>query len=226
MLAARRQIETQATQILSLEAALLARPQLPPDAPESDKDKLLTEQAKTIRELEIVVKGYEENLGEPLRAVREDVEKEWGAKLEAEVKLREEKEVWADELVKQLDKERRVCPSSRSDGVMLIGIQMRMKLEDERQALAAFVKKFDSLGLGGPVFPVSSKLQPPLPTPGGAAALFAQRQKNRTSALQSDHSMPPVAESESPLRLGTEHTTPSLLEEEWDGGEADVVAFA
>ena len=35
-------------------------------------------------------------------------------------------------------------------------IQMRMKLEDERQALAAFVKKFDSLGLGGPVFPVSS----------------------------------------------------------------------
>ena len=81
MLAARRQIETQATQILSLEAALLARPQLPPDAPESDKDKLLTEQAKTIRELEIVVKGYEENLGEPLRAVREDVEKEWGTKL-------------------------------------------------------------------------------------------------------------------------------------------------
>ena len=121
MLAARRQIETQATQILSLEAALLARPQLPPDAPESDKDKLLTEQAKTIRELEIVVKGYEENLGDPLRAVREDVEKEWGAKLEAEVKLREEKEAWADELVKQLDKERRVCPSSRSDGVMLIG---------------------------------------------------------------------------------------------------------
>ena len=121
MLAARRQIETQATQILSLEAALLARPQLPPDAPESDKDKLLTEQAKTIRELEIVVKGYEENLGEPLRAVREDVEKEWGAKLEAEVKLREEKEAWADELVKQLDKERRVCPSSRSDGVMLNG---------------------------------------------------------------------------------------------------------
>ena len=101
-------------------------------------------------------------------------------------------------------------------------IQMRMKLEDERQALAAFVKKFDSLGLGGPVFPVSSKLQPPLPTPGGAAALFAQRQKTRTSALQSDHPMPPVAESESPLRLGTEHTTPSLLEEEWDGGEADV----
>ena len=81
---------------------------MPPDAPESEKDKLLNEQAKTIRELEIVVKGYEENLGEPLRAVREDVEKEWAQKLEAETRLRQEKEVWADELVKQLDKERRV----------------------------------------------------------------------------------------------------------------------
>ncbi|TFK93067.1 kinesin-domain-containing protein [Polyporus arcularius HHB13444] len=202
LLAARRQIETQANQILSLEAALLARPQLPPDAPDSDKDKLLTEQAKTIRELEIVVKGYEDNLGEPLRAVREDVEKEWSVKLEQEVKLREEKKVWEDELVKQLDKERK----------------MRMKLEDERQALAAFVKKFDSLGLGGPVFPVS-KLQPPMPTPGGAAALFAQRQKSRISALQAEYSMPPLAESESPMRLGTELTAPSLLEEEWDGVE-------
>ena len=81
---------------------------MPPDAPESEKDKLLNEQAKTIRELEIVVKGYEDNLGEPLRAVREDVEKEWAQKLEAETRLRQEKEAWADELVKQLDKERRV----------------------------------------------------------------------------------------------------------------------
>ena len=108
LLAARRQMETQATQILSLEAALLSRPQLPPDASEGEKDKLLTEQAKSIRELEIVVKGYEENLGEPLRAVREDVEKEWAQKLEQEVRLREEKEAWADELVKQLDRERKV----------------------------------------------------------------------------------------------------------------------
>lgn len=107
-MSARRQIDTQATQILSLEAALLARPQLPPDAPDSDKDKLLSEQAKTIRELEIVVKGYEENLGEPLRAVREDVEKEWAEKLQKEKRKREEKEAWADELVRQLEKERRV----------------------------------------------------------------------------------------------------------------------
>ena len=67
ILKSRRQIESQATQILSLEAALLARPQLPADAPESEKDKLIAEQTKTIRELEIVVRGYEENLGEPLR---------------------------------------------------------------------------------------------------------------------------------------------------------------
>lgn len=92
-----------------------------------------------------------------------------------------------------------------------------MKLEEERQALAAFVKKFDSLGLGGPVFP-ASKLNPPLPTPGGAAALFAQRQISRGST-RTELSMPPVSETESPLRLASEPAAPSLLEEEWDGGE-------
>ena len=52
------------------------RPLLPPDAPEGEKDKLITEQGKTIHELAVVVKEYEDNLGEPLRAVREDVESE------------------------------------------------------------------------------------------------------------------------------------------------------
>jgi hypothetical protein len=54
------------------------------------------------------VRGYEDNLGEPLRAVREDVEKEWVVKLEEEVKKREEKEAWASELVRQLEKEKKV----------------------------------------------------------------------------------------------------------------------
>lgn len=57
--------------------------------------------------------GYEENLGEPLRAVREDVEKEWIAKVEEEKRKREEKEVWAEELVRQLDKEKKVSQSPR-----------------------------------------------------------------------------------------------------------------
>ncbi|KAI9058464.1 kinesin-domain-containing protein [Trametes sanguinea] len=211
LLAARRQLETQATQILSLEAALLARPQLPPDAPDSEKDKLLAEQAKTIRELEIVVKGYEDNLGEPLRAVREDVEKEWAGRLEKEVRAREEKEAWADELVKQLEKERK----------------MRMKLEEERQALAAFVRKFDQLGLGGLTAPPlpPGKFNPPMPTPGGAAALFAQRQRSRVSALKAEPAMEPLAETESPIRLGgvsVAAVEPSLLEEEWDGVLDDV----
>lgn len=108
LLAARRHMDTQATQILSLEAALLARPELPADAPESEKDRLLSDQTKTIRELEIVVRGYEDNLGKPLRAVREDVEKEWAVKLAAEVKKREEKEAWSEELVRQLEKEKQV----------------------------------------------------------------------------------------------------------------------
>jgi hypothetical protein len=115
ILSARRQIESQATQILSLEAALDSRPALPPDAPESDKDRLMMEQARTIKELEIVLRGYEDNLGEPLRAVREDVEKEWKTKLEVERKSKEEKELWGNELVRQLEREKQVCcvPSIR-----------------------------------------------------------------------------------------------------------------
>lgn len=192
LLAARRQLDSQATQILSLEEALLARPVLPPDAQESEKDKVLVEQAKTIRELEFVVKGYESNLGEPLRKVKEDVENEWSGKLEKEVKAREEKTAWADELVKQLEKERRI----------------RMRLEEERQALAAFVQKFDSLSIGGGlgVLP-PSKLRPPLT--GGA--------RSRES-----RSLAPVMEVDSPMRpvvspsLSSE---PSLLDERWDALE-------
>ncbi len=40
--------------------------------------------------------------------MKEDVEKEWMEKLEAEVKRREEKKIWTDELVKQLEKEKQV----------------------------------------------------------------------------------------------------------------------
>lgn len=112
LLSARRQLESQAMQILSLEAALQSRPPLPADAPETEKDRLIAEQTKTIRELEIVVRGYEDNLGEPLRAVREDVEREWEIKVEEERKKREEKEAWAEELVRQVEKERSVSLKS------------------------------------------------------------------------------------------------------------------
>lgn len=69
---------------------------------------MIADQVKTIKELEMVVKGYESNLGEPLRAVREDVEREWKVKVNDEIKKREEKERWAEELVKQLEKEKQV----------------------------------------------------------------------------------------------------------------------
>ena len=96
---------------------------------------------------------------------------------------------------------------------------MRMKLEEERQALAAFVRKFDQLGLGGlgaPPLP-PAKFNPPMPTPGGAAAVFAQRQRNRVSALKGEPAMEPLTETESPIRLGgVSVAEPSLLEEEWD----------
>lgn len=58
--------------------------------------------------MEIAIRGYEDNLGEPLRAVREDVEKEWVGKVEDEVKKRKESERWAAEVVKQLEREKQV----------------------------------------------------------------------------------------------------------------------
>lgn len=69
-------------QILSFEASLLSRLLLDAGAPENENDRLIAGQWKEIEGLEIVVKGYEENLGEPLRAVKGDVEKEWNAKFE------------------------------------------------------------------------------------------------------------------------------------------------
>ena len=101
--------------------------------------------------------------------------------------------------------------------VEIPALEEKIKLEEERHALAAFVKKFDQLGLGGPVIP-PSKLNPPMPTPGGAAAVFAQRQKTKVSQLK-EHSMVPLAEAESPVRLASEPVQKSLLEEEWDGAE-------
>jgi hypothetical protein len=91
---------------------------LPPDAPESEKDRLLAEQARNIRELEMVIKGYEDNLGSPLRAVREDVEREWAGRLAAEEAKRKEADEWATELARALEKEKKVqslpTPSLRS----------------------------------------------------------------------------------------------------------------
>lgn len=93
---------------MSLEAALEARPPIPLDATEDDKDKLLVEQARNIKELEMVIRGYEDNLGEPLRAVREDVEREWNVKFITERKAKEANEEWANELVRQLEREKQV----------------------------------------------------------------------------------------------------------------------
>jgi centromeric protein E len=109
LLSARRQLETQTTQILSLEATLAARPRLPPDASLSEKDQLIKEQASTIEDLRRALSGFEANLGEPLRKVKEDVEAEFRDQIkEMEEKLRD-KEAWSSELVRQIEREKQVC---------------------------------------------------------------------------------------------------------------------
>ena len=110
---------------------------------------------------------------------------------------------------------------------------MRLKLENERQALAAFVSKFDALGLGGlglPQIPASSislPFNPPKPTPGGANVIFAERQKSRLAVntleslgITEANEPGPNSVTESPLRPSTKkklENQPSLLEEEWEG---------
>lgn len=96
---------------------------------------------------------------------------------------------------------------------------MRLKMEGEREALAAFVRKFDSIGLSSttPTIP-PTKLHPPLPTPGGAAAVFAERQRNRLNVLDGKM-MSPLLEVDSPVRVNVPvplAAEPSLLEERWD----------
>ncbi|KAJ7109744.1 kinesin-like protein [Mycena crocata] len=204
LLAARLQIESQSNQILSLEATLLARPELPASTPEDDKDKLIAEQGRTIRDLENVVRGYEENVGQSAK----EVEKEWQAKLDAECKVVEEKEAWARELVRQLEKEKK----------------MRLQLEEERRALAAFVSKFDSLGLG--LLSAASSPVKVMPSPGGASAAFAGRREVRqqqqivmqnTGETSRDSSPIRMSLAMDPHKLGAH---PSLLEqmpeEDWN----------
>jgi centromeric protein E len=108
LLAARRQLDTQTTQILSLEAALAARPVLPADAQPSEKDRLLEEQRLTIEDLRRAISGFEANLGEPLRKVKEDVEEEFRGKIAQLDSAKNEADAWAEELVKQLEREKQV----------------------------------------------------------------------------------------------------------------------
>jgi centromeric protein E len=97
-----------------------------------------------------------------------------------------------------------------------------MKLEGERRALAAFVQKFDALGSGGLVLQTNltsgssgAAPKPPLPVPGGASAIFAERQRHRKGGIldvvETDENSPFKVE-----RVKIE-SQPSLLEEQWDG---------
>jgi len=208
LLAARLQIETQAHQILSLEASLLARShatgEVPGDAAPEEKDRVIAEQARTIRELESYEEKKSTGVGEEmeveLRRVRDEIEMAWEAKFEEERKVREEKERWADEVVKAFEKEKKA----------------RVKLEEERRALAAFVSKFDSLVLGsdkssaGHLSKAKAKLGKPLnlPSPGGSAmSTYERRQSSRSfSGLSAYTRLPRISDV----------TVKAELESEWD----------
>lgn len=102
---------------------------------EGDKESVIEEQARRIVELEEVVRSYEVGGGahideeevkrdveKKVRAeverrirdeMKEELEKEWTAKMEGETRKREEGERWAKEVVRELEKEKKVCGVSR-----------------------------------------------------------------------------------------------------------------
>lgn len=86
-------------------------------------------------------------------------------------------------------------------------------MEEERRALAAFVTKFDSLGLKMP-----SKLQPPKPTPGGALTAYAERRQSKfTSVSLSDgllNSGATIAHSNSTKPLNTPYKGNTAIAED------------
>ncbi|CAE6399316.1 unnamed protein product [Rhizoctonia solani] len=187
LLTSRRALESQERQILSLEAALAQRSLLPSDAPESDKDRLIADLSRTVRELEIVTKGYEDNLGAPLRQVREDVEREWSAKLEEKQREMEEKQAFIEECQRALQKEK----------------QARLKLEEEKLALITFVRDFDAK--------VLQKAVAANYTPGGA---YASERAKRARSLDGNESLTLSKKLGSRYGRSLLDETPELLEED------------
>ncbi|CAE6469412.1 unnamed protein product [Rhizoctonia solani] len=187
LLTARRTLESQERQILSLEAVLAQRPLLPSDAPESDKDRLIADLNRTVRELEIVTKGYEDNLGAPLRQAREDVEREWSAKLEEKERELEEKLAFIDECQRAFQKEK----------------QARIKLEEEKLALVSFVRDFDAQ--------VFQKAVTANYTPGGA---HASDRAKRARSLDGNESLAFSKKLGSRYGASLLDETPELLEED------------
>jgi centromeric protein E len=91
---------------------------------------------------------------------------------------------------------------------------MRVTLEEERRALAAFVSKFDSLGLGLTLPP--SKLPMPGSAPAEKHSTFVARNPKLSATLSSDTS--------SPMRIDINKfkTHPNLLEQMPEEGWSDV----
>jgi centromeric protein E len=106
---------------------------------------------------------------------------------------------------------------------------MRVTLEEERRALAAFVSKFDSLGLGL-TMPPSSKLNLPMPTPGSAAVTYAERRGGLKAVITKSAPSEALSETSSPMRFEIHQNMfkahPSLLEqmpeEEWSDVSFDM----
>ena len=62
----------------------------------------------TIEDLKRALAGFEANLGEPLRKVKEDVEEEFREQVTKLENAKKDADAWAEELVRQLEREKQV----------------------------------------------------------------------------------------------------------------------
>ncbi|KAJ3811682.1 P-loop containing nucleoside triphosphate hydrolase protein [Lentinula aff. lateritia] len=219
LLTARLQLSSQETQILSLEAALEAARAVDSSVPSDagDKDKTIQDQAKTIEEQAKKIRELENarftREPSPSRVDLDREQKDWSSRLDEEKKKREEKERWAEELVRQLEKEKWI----------------RTKLEDERRALAAFVSKFDSLGMGTSLTSatsatslssvVASAPKPGLPTEEGDISIQITGVGNFGDPNLSSSALSPLRLPEGHIYAGVPSLLEQMPEEAWVLGD-------
>ncbi|EJT98848.1 kinesin-domain-containing protein [Dacryopinax primogenitus] len=124
---AKRKLELQNMQILSLETALEQRPLISTDAPESDKDRLIAELQQEVRDLSVEVRGHERSSGDGAERADVQNEREWTERLRSMEASLAEKDAYATECAKALETEK----------------QARARLEEANKAMHAFIRDID-----------------------------------------------------------------------------------
>ncbi|KZT59625.1 kinesin-domain-containing protein [Calocera cornea HHB12733] len=187
---AKRKIELQDLQIMSLETALEQRPLISTDAPESEKDKLIAELQQQVTELSLAARSCRGIPVEVDPALDGTTEQEWTARLKEMETAVAEKDAYAAECAKALEGEK----------------QLRVKLEEANKAMHAFVRDIDLYITGKAA---ESRIAKPRSSGMGALAAL---DTNKTGELRRSSSDQDLEKKADPV-LKRIRGQPSLLEQ-------------